>query len=226
MTTFMRDAFSSVGQKYAMALTGLALYGFAVGHTAGNLNAYLGQDAMNAYAAGLKSMGPLLWIARIGLLVVFIVHVVTAIRLNMANRAARPVPYAQKKSINATFASRTMIISGVVLLLFIGYHLLHFTFHQVGGDIFGRVDSLGRPDVQYMFVMGFKNPAASLLYIVGNVLLGFHITHGFQSLFQSLGFNHSRYTPCIKSIATALGWGLAAINISFPVSVMLGVITV
>lgn len=225
MSTLRTYAFSSVGMKLTMAITGLLLYGFVVVHMVGNLNAYLGQDALNHYAATLKSLGPLLWVARIGLIVVFVTHVLTAIKLTQLNRAARPVPYAMKKPVGATFASRTMVMSGVIVLLFIIYHLLHFTFHQVGGDIFGRIDELGRPDVFYMFVMGFKNPAASALYIVANLLLGFHLMHGFQSLFQTIGFNHSVYTPLLKKASVALSWGVALVNISFPVSVMLGVIS-
>ena len=111
MTTLRNYALSSVGMKYTMAITGLLLYGFVVVHMLGNLNAYLGQDAMNNYAATLKALGPLLWLARGGLIALFLAHVISAIKLNIANRAARPVPYANKKSINASFASRTMVMS-------------------------------------------------------------------------------------------------------------------
>lgn len=216
---------SSVGLKSIMAVTGLMLLGFVVAHMVGNLNAYLGQNALNNYAKTLKDLGPLLWVARAGLLAAFLVHIVCALRLTYLNRNARPIPYAQKKSINSTFASRTMVMSGLIILFFVLYHLAHFTFHGVGGDIFGRIDSLGRPDVYYMFVMGFRNPFASGLYIIANVLLGMHLSHGFQSLFQSFGFNHPVYSKCLRCSAPVIGWGLAIINISFPVSVMLGIIS-
>ena len=216
---------SSIGLKSVMAVTGLVLVGFVFAHMLGNLNAYLGQEALNNYAKSLKDLGPLLWVARIGLLVAFVIHVFCAMRLTYINRAARPVPYACKKSINSTFASRTMVMSGLIILFFLLYHLAHYTFHWVGGDIFGRVDAMGRPDVYYKIVMGFRNPFATGLYIVGNVLLGLHLTHGFQSMFQSLGFNHPIYTKCLKCTAPLVGWGLALANISFPVSVMLGIIT-
>jgi succinate dehydrogenase / fumarate reductase cytochrome b subunit len=208
-----------------MAVTGLMLVGFVFVHMLGNLNAYLGQDALNNYAKTLKDLGPLLWVARAGLIVAFVVHISCAMRLTYLNRTARPVPYAYKKSINSTFASRTMVMSGMIVLFFLLYHLAHFTFHWVGGDIFGRVDALGRPDVYYMFVMGFRNPFASGLYIVGNVLLGLHLTHGIQSMFQSVGINHPVYSKLLQCMAPVAGWGLAIANISFPVSVMLGIIT-
>lgn len=134
----LRPLRSSVGSKYTVALTGLALIGFVLIHMAGNLTIFAGQDAMNSYAQKLKQMGPLLWVARAGLLAVFVLHVVVALRLNWANREARPVRYAYEDTLRASWASRHMVLTGLVLLAFILYHLAHFTWgltHQADTQI-------------------------------------------------------------------------------------------
>ncbi len=115
---------SSLGAKYVMALTGAGLFAFVVGHVAGNLLLYFGQDAMNNYAVGLRNLPyGLLWIARAGILVIFVLHVASALRLTMANRAARPTPYHFQATVQASYASRTMPVTGIIVLLFVLYHL-------------------------------------------------------------------------------------------------------
>jgi succinate dehydrogenase / fumarate reductase cytochrome b subunit len=214
---------SSVGLKSLMAVTGLLLVGFVILHMIGNLNAYRGADALNSYAQTLKNFGPLLWVARLGLLSIFIVHLAAAFRLTAIARKARPIAYAFQKPIVSTFASRTMMMSGLIILFFLLYHLAHFTFHWF--DDYGAwTDAQGRQDVYRMFVTGFQNPLASLFYVVANVLLGLHLSHAIQSLFQTLGIKSNKFAPLIKCGGVSVAWLVAGANISFPVSVLLGVI--
>jgi succinate dehydrogenase / fumarate reductase cytochrome b subunit len=126
-----RPLTSSLGSKYLMAITGLALTGFVIAHMAGNLLIYAGPDALNSYAQNLKTHPSLLWTARLGLLAVFVVHLVVAIRLRLANRQARPVRYQYEQTLQASWASRHMMLTGLVLLTFIVYHLAHYTFGVV-----------------------------------------------------------------------------------------------
>lgn len=213
---------SSLGSKYLMALTGIALYLFLIAHLLGNLNIFSGREALNAYAASLRHLPfGFLWVMRIGLLMVFLVHVKTAILLTRANRAARPYEYVFKNTIQASFASRTMPMTGLFVLLFLIYHLLHYTFHIANPTNVG-LDQLGRPDVYGMVVNGFSQPAIAGFYIAAMVVLGLHLSHGLASLFQSLGVNHSKYNACIRRMGPILGWAIPLINISIPVSVWLG----
>jgi len=216
---------SSLGLKYVMAATGVGLFGFVVAHLTGNLLIYRGPEALNAYAQGLQSLGPLLWAARAGLLVLFVTHVVTALMLTTSNRRARPIAYACQNTVKASYASRTMPMSGLIVLAFIGYHLAHFTMHWVGGDIGAYEDALGRHDVYKMVVLGFQNPVSAGLYIAAMVLLGLHMSHGLSSLFQSLGLRHRLATPLINRAGPVLAWSLALANISMPVAVLTGFIS-
>ena len=131
MNSLLRPIRSSLGKKYVMAVTGVLLIGFVLGHMAGNLLLYFGQDAINTYAAALKARPALLWAARIGLLVVFLTHLYVALRLTLENSAARPQGYAYERTLQASFASRHMMLTGLVLLAFIVYHLAHFTLGLV-----------------------------------------------------------------------------------------------
>ncbi len=221
----MRSIFcSSLGSKYLMALTGLGLYGFLIAHLLGNLNIFVGPEALNAYAVSLRQLPfGLLWILRGGLVVLFVVHIVTAIRLTRANREARPYPYVFKNTIQASFASRTMPMTGLFVLLFLIYHLLHYTF-RLANLTGASVDSLNRPDVYRMVVEGFSQPAISFFYVAAMVVLGIHLSHGLSSLFQSLGLNHPKYNPCIRRLGPVLGWLVVLGNISIPVSVWLGIV--
>src|SRR6266545_4967549 len=187
---------SSVGAKITVALTGLGLVVFTIFHMIGNLKMFSGPDSVNAYAAFLKhDLGLLLWIARAGLLAIFVLHLILAIRLTLRSKASRPVAYAYSGSVQATVSSRTMIWSGVVVGLFVVFHLAHFTFAWVHGaeDALGRYvnylelkDAKGRHDVYRMVVAGFTTPWLSILYIIAQVVLFVHLLHGIQSSFQTL----------------------------------------
>src|SRR2546426_5597300 len=156
MNLFARAYRSSIGKKYIMAITGLLLFVFVIVHMLGNLQVYLGQEPMNAYAALLKSKPALLWTARVGLFIVAVLHIVSALQLAAENRASRPQAYAEGKPI-ATLASRTILVSGLIIFAFIVYHLMHFTFGVTNPDLMELHDAMGRHDVYTMVVEGFRN---------------------------------------------------------------------
>jgi succinate dehydrogenase / fumarate reductase, cytochrome b subunit len=211
---------SSLGSKYLMALTGLGLTGFVIAHMLGNLQVFLGRDALNSYAAALKHMGGLLWIARAGLLAIFVLHIIYGIKLALANHEARPVPYHFKQYREATLASRTMIWTGLVILAFVLFHLAHFTFFLVNSGFSELHDAQGRHDVYAMTILGFRNPVISLLYVVAMALLAFHLSHGFQSLFQSLGLNHPRWLSAIRGTSLGLAVVIFVGNSAMPLAVL------
>jgi succinate dehydrogenase / fumarate reductase cytochrome b subunit len=212
---------SSLGLKIVMAVTGLILFGFVVAHMIGNLQVYLGPEAMDEYAVFLRSVlhGTGLWIARAVLLVAAGLHIWSAWRLTMINRAARPVGYREVERRESTYASRTMRWSGVLILLFIVYHLLHFTFgapvvhpHFVHGAVY------------HNFVTGFRSPLVSGFYILAMLALGLHLYHGAWSFMQTLGLSHPRYNNLRHALATLLTVVVVVGNISFPVAVLTGLL--
>ena len=215
-TTFWR---SSIGRKVVMAVTGAILFGFVLGHLAGNLTVYLGPEALNGYAVFLRQFlhGAGLWIARAVLLLSVILHIWSATSLTLSSRAARPVGYRERQWTESTYASRTMRWSGVIILLFVIYHLLHFTFGTVH-------PSFVEGDVYHNFVTGFQSVPVSIAYIVAMIFLGLHLRHGVWSMFQTLGLAHPRY----RRWAVAAAWAIALIvligNVSFPVAVQAGIL--
>jgi succinate dehydrogenase / fumarate reductase cytochrome b subunit len=225
---------SSVGAKITVALTGLGLVTFTIIHMIGNLKVFNGPDAINGYAYFLKhELGLLLWLARAGLLGIFVLHLALAIRLTLRSRAARPVPYMHPCQVQATVASRTMIWSGVVVGLFILFHLAHFTFAWVHGaevvdpntgqkvwrNYLELKDNHDRQDVYTMLVAGFTTPWLAVLYIVAQVALFLHLWHGVQSSFQTLGLKNSRFAPALK----LLGFTVAAVILVGNVAIVVGV---
>lgn len=209
---------SSIGGKVTMAVTGVLLFGFVVAHLLGNLQLLKGADAINNYAKMLHDLGALLWVARIGLLVIFVLHVVTAIRLSRANKAARPVPYAKNVTMQASMASRSMVFSGLSLLAFVIYHLMHFTLGVVHADDFAKKGA--NFDVYSMVIASFSKAPIAGAYIAFQVLLFLHLQHGLQSFAQTVGLHHGRYTPWIKSLAFLLAGAVAVGNISIVVFAM------
>ncbi|MGE0191726.1 MAG: succinate dehydrogenase cytochrome b subunit [Planctomycetota bacterium] len=224
MKWLLRGLSSSVGTKQVMALTGVGLLGFVLVHMLGNLQVFLGQEAYNAYAAKLKSLGGLLWVARGGLLALFVAHIACAIKLTLRNKAARPVPYAVSEPLASTMASRSMVLSGLVILAFVVYHLLHFTLGVTDPEAFQLTDVLGRHDVYSMFVLGFQKAPVAIAYVIAMLCLGLHLAHGIQSLFQTLGWNGPRYRPLTKAIGLGLTGLIVAGNVAMPLAVLFGVI--
>lgn len=214
---------SSVGAKVVMAITGLGLWLFIIGHLAGNLLAYIGRDTFNAYATALKSNAPLLWGTRTALLIGIPLHVFTAIRTVQLNRAARPIGYAYANKTPARAAAKSMMLSGLVVLVYFAYHIAHFTLHVTGPQPAALLPD-GHYDAYSMLVMGFQQPLIALLYVVAQVLLAAHLSHGIYSIFQHLGFWGPKWTPFLKNAALVVGYGICAAFASIPLSVLLGII--
>ena len=205
---------TTVGKKVIMAVSGFILVGFTIGHLLGNLQLYLGPEAINGYAAKLHSMPPLVWGTRLVLLFAVSVHIVSAFSLWSRNKAARGSRYKRRKDLATDYAARTMYWSGPILLLYIVYHLLHFTILPAHpGDVYRNV------------VEGFQVPLIASVYIVGNLALGFHIFHGVYSAFQTLGANHPRYNNYRRDLAIAICAVITIGNLSFPIAVLAGFIT-
>lgn len=219
---------SSVGAKHLMAITGVVLSLFVLAHMASNLLLLVSQDAINAYAHGLKSTPPLLWGARATLLLMVTVHIVAALRLTAINRAARPVSYVRFKPVRSPFYARVMPWTGLILLAFIFYHLLHFTLGTVQTASFagapGNVDALGRPDVYSMVVHGFQNPLVAGSYLVAMVLLCMHLAHGVTSMFQSIGFSHPKYNAIVRYAGPVFAGVVFAGNTLIVVAVLAGAV--
>lgn len=210
-----------------VALSALGLLGFLVGHLAGNLLIFKGPDAINAYAAQLHDLGGLLWVARIGLLVLVGVHIAATLQLAAENRAARPQEYVVSATLRATRSSRLMVLSGLTILVFVIYHLLHFTVGNLHGfyDADGayRLED-GRQNVYKMMVDGFRVWFNSGFYLLALGLLASHLSHGVSSLFQTLGLT----TPRTRPLFRLAGWGFAVVICggfaSIPVAVLAGLL--
>lgn len=219
---------SSLGKKYIMAITGAGLFVFVVGHMLGNLQIFLGPESINRYGSFLQSLGELLWVARIGLIVLALLHIWSAVKLSAENRAARPVGYGEYKPKGSTYASRTMLMSGLIIAAFIIYHLLHFTVQApvngTGRDFVQLHDEKGRHDVYRMMVMGFSVWYVSLFYIVAMVLLSLHLSHGVSAMFQSLGLKNRNWAPFINGFAKFIAIALLVGYCSIPIAVLLGIV--
>ncbi|MFH1984840.1 MAG: succinate dehydrogenase cytochrome b subunit [Pseudomonadota bacterium] len=201
---------SSVGKKVMMALTGLSFCGFLAAHLAGNLTLYGGREAFNGYAAHLHSLGPLVTVAEIGLLTLALVHVTTGLLLVYQNFMARPERYAvSARAGGRTIGSATMPYTGVLILLFVIFHLANFHFvdksHTTIFDIVSRA---------------FSSPLYVALYIAAMVVVALHVSHGFWSLFQTLGANHPKYMPLIMAasvifaLVVGVGFGFLPIYVA------------
>lgn len=213
---------SSIGKKWIVAITGLLMVGFVVGHLIGNLQVFLGWESLNRYAAFLKSIGELLWIVRVALIIAVVAHIVATIQLALANRAARPEKYERKRAVKASLMGRTMIWSGAYLLCFVVVHLLHFTILVIHPEYREMKDALNRPDVFHMVLIGFSNPLMSGFYIVGMLLLCSHLAHGIGSMTQTLGIQTRKLTCLFTCGGRALAVLLAIGYISIPVAVLAG----
>ena len=205
---------TTIGKKVIMALSGLIIVGFTIGHFLGNLNLYLGPEAMNGYAEKLQSLPPLVWGTRLVLLFAFGAHIWAAVSLWVRNLKSRCSRYDKRNDLATDYAARTMYWSGPILFLFVVYHLLHFTILPAHpGDVYRNV------------VEGFQNPVIAGVYIAGNVALGFHIFHGIFSAFQTLGASHPRYDTYRRDAAIAISAMITIGNLSFPISVLAGLVT-
>ncbi len=220
---------STVGRKAVMALTGAALFLFLVGHLLGNLQVFGPPELINQYAHFLKSKPGLVWGARLGLLACVGLHILAAVTLARANRAARPVAYASGPAYGSTFRSRTMLLSGSVILAFVVYHLLHFTALQPGINGYGDFSRLKAPlggemvpDVYAMMVLGFRVWWVAAFYLLAQALLFLHLGHGLASMFQSMGWRSYAWWPRVERFAQVASLLIFLGYASIPVSVLAG----
>jgi succinate dehydrogenase / fumarate reductase cytochrome b subunit len=213
---------SSIGRKMIVAITGLILIFFIVGHLLGNLQIFLGPDWINSYAQHLRDLAALLWVVRVILLISVVLHIYYTIALTIDNRRARG-DYKEKDYVKATFASRYMWLSGLVVLAFIFYHLAHFTFVVADPRLTHlHPDPLNRHDVYSMMVYGFRQPIVSAFYVLAIWLLMLHLTHGASSFFQSLGLNDKKLTPRLARGARIFAWLIFIGYATMPIAVLLG----
>ncbi|MGH9458143.1 MAG: succinate dehydrogenase cytochrome b subunit [Thermoanaerobaculia bacterium] len=216
---------SALGKKYVMALTGLILFGWIFLHMVGNLKLYLGPDAMNHYGEWLRIIGApafpdgaVLWITRIVLIVAVWLHIQAAVQLTLMNRRARPVGYESRDYVETDYAARTMRWGGVIIFLFVIYHLLHITTGDAHPDFIPG-------DPYHNVVVGLQRIGPALVYILANIALGLHLYHGLWSMFQSMGWNHPKFNHWRRAFAVAFALVVAIGNISFPLAVMFGFVS-
>jgi len=210
MNWLKQALWSSIGKKLMMAVTGLSFCAFLVGHLAGNLTIYAGQEAFNSYAEHLHSLGPLITAAELGLLICALIHIFTGLTLFYQNTTARGGRYAvNKKGGGRTIGSATMPYSGVLLLVFVVMHLINFHFVDKSNTTIFQIVS-----------EKFANPLWVIFYVAAMIVAAVHVSHGFWSAFQSVGANHPKYMPAVMvfsiffSLAIAVGFGLLPIYIS------------
>jgi succinate dehydrogenase / fumarate reductase cytochrome b subunit len=212
---------STIGLKVAMALTGVVMFGYLVGHVTGNWLLFAGKEKINQYSAFLHHTPALLWGTRVVLFVSVLLHLWATVRFLALRKEARPVAYDAKKSHGSTFAARTMFWSGPVIALFIVYHILHLTTGTIHPSF--HVDpGTHQVDVYQNLVDGFQKPLASGIYIVGMLAIGLHLSHGLWSMLQTIGVNRPNWECSLKSAAVLLGVLICAGFIAVPVAVLLG----
>src|SRR4051795_3498588 len=216
---------TAVGKKYAMDISGMVLMVFVLAHMIGNLKIYLGASSLDRYSHWLREVGEpalpqqtLLWAVRIVLIVALVVHLHAAYALTQMNRRARPVKYASKRDFAAAdFASRTMRWTGIIVLLFVIFHLLDLTWGPANPDFV-------KADPYHNVTESLQRWPVALVYIAANLALALHLYHGAWSLFQSLGWSHPRWNAWRRRFAVAFAAVIAAGNISIPLAVVTGVV--
>ncbi|GAB4441135.1 MAG: succinate dehydrogenase cytochrome b subunit [Chloroflexi bacterium OHK40] len=229
---------TSVGKKVIMALSGFVLVGFVLFHMYGNLKMYQGPEAFNTYAAGLREIGypifghaHLLWVARLGLIAAVVLHIWAATSLTIQSRKSTTANavsgirrYGEQKR-QTSYAAYTMRYGGLLILLFIIYHLLHLTFGVVGYDA-GQYQhpENGEYFVYNNVVYGFQNPLIVGFYLITMIFLGLHLFHGVWSMFQTLGLNNANYTGLLRGLAILIATVVVLGNLSFPIAVFVGLV--
>jgi succinate dehydrogenase / fumarate reductase, cytochrome b subunit len=207
-----------------MASTGLGLFLFVIGHMVGNLQVFLGSEAINRYGHFLQTTPEILWPARIGLMTFVLIHIAAGISLTIENRQAREQQYAVKRIVDASKASRTMVMSGCVIFSFVVFHLAHYTLMTLHPEFRNLHDAEGRHDIYRMLIFGFQNPAVSVFYVISVGLLCWHLSHGVGAMFQSLGLKNEAYAARIDCVAQIAAVVIFLGYVSIPVSVLAGVI--
>ena len=213
---------STIGKKAVMAVTGLVLLGFVIGHMLGNLQVYLGADALDGYAHKLRTLGPLLWGVRGVLLLALLLHGWMVVDLYARSATARPISYRVYNTVATNYAAKAMWLSGVVILLFVVYHLAHFTYPGLSMSSNYAHDAHGK--VYQNVVNGFRVPWVSGVYLLAQVFLGMHIFHGAWSVLQTLGVSHPSYNIRLRGFARTLAVIIVVGNCSIPMAVLAGLV--
>jgi succinate dehydrogenase / fumarate reductase cytochrome b subunit len=213
---------TSVGKKILMAVTGFVAFGYIIGHMLGNLQIFIGQNQINTYAKALHAFPALLWVVRSVLIVCFGAHIWLGAQLKLENYAARPIGYKRANTVKATLASRTMIWTGLLVLSFVVYHLLHFTATTIVPEFEHLTDSQGRHDTYSMVILGFQNIGVVISYIIAVGLVCYHLSHGIASMFQSLGWNNREYETRLRVISVGISIVVFLGYIAIPVAVQMG----
>ena len=208
---------TTVGKKVAMAVTGIAMVLFLLSHMISNVLIYTNPQHLDDYGAWLRSFGPLLWVARGGLLTLVVIHIVAARQLTVRAHKARTAAYSELDLEVATYAARTMRWGGVLLLVFIVFHLLHFTLGLLPPGFDFRPGEAGRN-----VMVGMQTTWVAVFYAVAMLSLGAHFWHGIWSTFQTIGLNHPAWNRSRKVIAIGLALLVAGGFLSIPLGAMLG----
>jgi len=215
---------TTVGRKVLMAVTGFILLGFVIVHMIGNLKAFFGPEYFNTYAEELRALGApffgheqALWVFRIVLLVSVLIHAIFGIQLWLLSRRARPVGYEKTPHLETSASSRTMRWGGLLIGVYVVYHLMHLTIGNANPDFIPG-------DAYHNMVVGFQSVLAAGAYVAAVAILGLHLNHGIWSALQTLGLNHPKYNPWRRGIATAIAIVLFVGFATVPVAVQLGVL--
>lgn len=212
---------STVGRKLLMSITGLLMIVFVIVHLIGNSTILAGAGGINAYAEHLHAFPPLVWVARIIMGSALLIHLVFGVKLTLENKAANPTGYAVKKQLKASFASENMIWTGLILLAFIVFHLVHFTARLLPGTV-ESVDALNRFDVYKMVVTAFQNGGIALVYVAAMIMLFLHLSHGGQSSVQTLGLNNEKTIPAFGKAGKVISALVMIGYIIIPVVILAG----
>lgn len=223
-TKMLKILDSSVGQKIVAGATGLALVGFLIVHMAGNLQIFSGADALNQYAVLLKSSALVLWSARLGLLGLIALHIAMTVRQSLRNRSQRNQRYAKQDFRRTTRASRSMMLTGIFVLAFVIFHLLHFTGGIILPEAFRQVDAQGRHDVYAMVVDSFRNPLIVAIYVAGMLGLSVHLKHAISSSLQTVGLAKDGHDSSVRKASPWLAAIIIAGFLAVPIAVVTGVV--
>ncbi|MFW5970943.1 MAG: succinate dehydrogenase cytochrome b subunit [Desulfovermiculus sp.] len=208
----------TLARKILVGVSGIFLLLFIIGHMLGNTTIFFGPSSLNSYAHHLRTLGPVLWLERLILLALAVIHIFYGITLTLENRQSRSTEYVRRTYQRSTFFSRTMIYTGLVILVFVIYHLFHFTFRLTHPEISHLVDSAGRHDVYTMVVASLQSFVVTFIYLIGLAALFMHLSHGIQSLFQTMGWNTDRTFPLItrggQVAAIVIGLGFLAVPLA------------
>lgn len=224
MNMLPRLVTSSLGKKFLVAITGVGLFLFVIGHLVGNLQIFLGPESINRYGHFLQTTTEILWPARVGLLAFVIIHIWTSIALTLENHAARATPYEVKEVVAASLASRTMIWSGLIILAFVLFHLAHYTLLIVHPEFRDLHDANGWHDIYQMMILGFSNGWVSGFYVLAIGLLCIHLSHGIGAMFQTLGLKNEAYALIIDRCAVVISVLIFLGYISIPLAVLTKVV--